>query len=89
MALKADINFTSDLFDAAKKLRGSVAPSEYKNFVLPLIFLRYLSLRYDKRREELEALVSNPESDWYMEDQEMRNEILSDEDQYRSEQGLA
>jgi type I restriction enzyme M protein len=38
MALKADINFTSDLFDAANKLRGSVAPSEYKNYVLPLIF---------------------------------------------------
>lgn len=85
MVLKADINFTSDLFDAANKLRGSVAPSEYKNFVLPLIFLRYLSLRYEKRREELVVLVSNPNSDWYMEDPEMREEILSDEDQYRSE----
>ncbi|MEY2195750.1 N-6 DNA methylase [Neobacillus sp. BF23-41] len=85
MALNADINFTSDLFDAANKLRGSVAPSEYKNFVLPLIFLRYLSLRYEKRREELLALVSDPNSDWYMEDPEMREEILSDEDQYRSE----
>lgn len=85
MALKADIDFTADLFDAANKLRGSVAPSEYKNFVLPLIFLRYLSIRYEKRREELEALVSDPNSDWYMEDPEMRNEILSDEDQYRAE----
>ncbi|WP_345912067.1 class I SAM-dependent DNA methyltransferase [Bacillus altitudinis] len=85
MILKADIDFTKDLFDAANKLRGSVAPSEYKNFVLPLIFLRYLSLRYEKRREELEALVSDPSSDWYMEDLEMRKEILTDEDQYRSE----
>ncbi|MEH7021214.1 type I restriction-modification system subunit M [Priestia megaterium] len=85
MVLKADINFTSDLFDAANKLRGSVAPSEYKNFVLPLIFLRYLSLRFEKRRKELEGLVSNPNSDWYMEDPEMRKEVLSDEDQYRSE----
>jgi type I restriction enzyme M protein len=85
LSLKADINFTSDLFDAANKLRGSVAPSEYKNFVLPLIFLRYLSLRYEKRREELEALVNNPNSDWYMEDPEMREAILSDEDMYRSE----
>ncbi|MCI2255530.1 type I restriction-modification system subunit M [Domibacillus sp. PGB-M46] len=85
MKLKADIDFTKDLFDAANKLRGSVAPSEYKNFVLPLIFLRYLSLRYERRREELEALVSNPNSDWYMEDLKMREEVLSDEDQYRSE----
>lgn len=85
MALNADINFTSDLFDAANKLRGSVAPSEYKNFVLPLIFLRYLSLRYEKRRSELEQLVRDPKSDWYMEDNEMRSVILEDEDQYRSE----
>jgi type I restriction enzyme M protein len=85
MAPTADIDFTKDLFDAANKLRGSVAPSEYKNFVLPLIFLRYLSLRYEKRREQLEELVSNPNSEWYMEDPEMRKEILSDEDQYRSE----
>ncbi|MBB6444552.1 type I restriction-modification system subunit M [Bacillus benzoevorans] len=85
MTLKADINFTSDLFDAANKLRGSVAPSQYKNFVLPLIFLRYLSLRYEKRRSELEQLVRDPKSDWYMEDKEMREVILEDEDQYRSE----
>lgn len=85
MAPQADIDFTKDLFDAANKLRGSVAPSEYKNFVLPLIFLRYLSLRFEKRREELEALVNNPNSDWYMEDPEMREAVLSDEDMYRSE----
>lgn len=85
MALNADINFTTDLFDAANKLRGSVAPSEYKNFVLPLIFLRYLSLRYEKRRTELELLVRDPKSEWFMEDDEMRNVIVEDVDQYRSE----
>ena len=43
MAVKADIDFQKDLFEAANKMRGSVAPSDYKHYVLPLIFLRYLS----------------------------------------------
>lgn len=82
---KVDIDFTKDLFDAANKMRGSVAPSEYKHYVLPLIFLRYLSLRFDKRRMELEKMISDPESSWYTEDEDMRTEILSDPDQYTSE----
>jgi len=82
---KVDIDFTKDLFDAANKMRGSIAPADYKHIVLPLIFLRYLSLRYDKRRQELEQQMSDPQSDWYMEDEETRQEILSDPDQYISE----
>ncbi|OAT84192.1 DNA methyltransferase [Bacillus sp. MKU004] len=85
MTIKADIEFQKDLFDAANKMRGSVAPSDYKHHVLPLIFLRYLSNRFEQRREELEKMVSNPESEWYMEEEDMKEVILSDEDQYRSE----
>ncbi|NIK80536.1 type I restriction enzyme M protein [Paenibacillus castaneae] len=85
MAPKADITFTKDLFDAANRMRGSVAPSEYKHYVLPLIFLRYVSLRYEKRRQELEQLLSNPQSDMYFEDEELRLEMLDDPDQYTSE----
>ncbi|MDF2647436.1 MAG: methyltransferase [Paenibacillus sp.] len=85
MTTKVDIDFTKDLFDAANKMRGSIAPADYKHIVLPLIFLRYLSLRYDKRRKELEKMVSDPDSEWYMEDEGMRQEILSDPDQYISE----
>lgn len=85
MTAKADITFTKDLFDAANRMRGSVAPSEYKHFVLPLIFLRYVSLRYDKRREELVQMVSDPTSDMYFDDEEMRQDILNDPDQYTSE----
>ena len=42
MSVKADIDFQKDLFEAANKMRGSVAPADYKHYVLPLIFLRYL-----------------------------------------------
>ena len=50
------VSLTKELFQAAITLRGSVEPADYKRYVLPIIFLRFLSLRYDRRRAELEAL---------------------------------
>lgn len=47
------------LWDAADKLRGNQEPSEYKHVVLGLIFLKYISDRFDEQRtiitEELVA----------------------------------
>ena len=40
-------------------------PADYKRYVLPIIFLRFLSLRYDRRRAELEAFVADKNSDYY------------------------
>jgi len=51
--MRMDIPFEKDLFKAADKLRGIISPSDYKYFVLPLIFLRFLSIKADKRRKEL------------------------------------
>lgn len=82
---QADITFEKDLFEAANRMRATVAPADYKHIVLPLIFLRYLSNRYEKRRKELEQMVTNPESPYYFDDPEMINEILNDRDQYISE----
>jgi len=44
---------TKELWQAAVNLRGSIEPADYKRYVLPIIFLRFLSLRYEKRRREL------------------------------------
>lgn len=44
-------------------LRGSVEPADYKRDVLPIIFPRFLSLRYDRQRVELEALVGDKNGD--------------------------
>jgi type I restriction enzyme M protein len=54
------------LWDAANKLRGSIEPSEYKHVVLSLIFLKFASDKFIKRREELiaegkEAFLEIPE----------------------------
>ncbi|WP_242247671.1 class I SAM-dependent DNA methyltransferase [Bacillus cereus group sp. BfR-BA-01523] len=83
---KADINFQTDLFDAANQLRGPVSPADYKHYVLPLIFMRYLSLRYDKRKAHIEAMTDNPDSDFYAAgDEIIRETFLSMDDLYRSE----
>jgi hypothetical protein len=59
------VALNKELWQAAVTLRGSIEPADYKRYVLPIIFLRFLSLRYEKRRAELERLVADPESDHY------------------------
>lgn len=45
--------FEESLWDAANKLRGSVESSEYKHIVLSLIFLKFISDKFEKQREKL------------------------------------
>lgn len=73
-----------ELWEAAVTLRGSIEPADYKRYVLPIIFLRFLSMRYEKRREELEALLADPRSDYHTEDPEVAQDTLEDPDEYRS-----
>ncbi len=74
----------SELFQSAIKLRGSIDAPEYKRYVLPLIFLRFLSLRYEKRRAALEEMLDNKDSDYFTEDKKQREVILEDPDEYRA-----
>ena len=76
--------FTKELWQAAVNLRGSIEPADYKRYVLPVIFLRFLSLRYEKRREELERLIADPKSEYFTDDPEVARDILEDPDEYRS-----
>ena len=41
------------LWEAADKLRGNQEPSEYKHVVLGLVFLKYVSDRFEERRDQL------------------------------------
>jgi len=41
------------VLDTTDKLRGSVESSEYKHVVLSLIFLKFVSDKFEKRRQEL------------------------------------
>ena len=73
-----------ELWEAAVALRGTIEPADYKRYVLPIIFLRFLSLRYEKRRSELEALIADPSSDYHTTDPKLATRILGDPDEYRA-----
>lgn len=47
------VSIEETLWDSANKLRGSVEPSEYKHVVLGLIFLKFVSDKFEERRAEL------------------------------------
>ena len=48
-------SFEQTLWDTADKLRGSVESSEYKHVVLSLIFLKFVSDKFEERKAELIA----------------------------------
>ena len=52
-AVKTTTNFEETLWDSANKLRGSVESSEYKHIVLSLIFLKFISDKFEARRQAL------------------------------------
>lgn len=53
--LKPQKTLEQTLWEAADKLRGNQEPSEYKHVVLGLVFLKYISDRFEERRKTLEA----------------------------------
>jgi type I restriction-modification system DNA methylase subunit len=73
-----------ELWNAAVALRGTIETPDYKRYILPLIFLRFLSLRFEKRRAELEDLIANPKSDYHCTDPQIRESVLEDPDEYRA-----
>lgn len=49
----AAIGFEKQIWDAACVLRGNIDASEYKSVVLGLIFLKYISDRFDEKHKQL------------------------------------
>ncbi len=72
------------LWEAAVNLRGSIEPADYKRYVLPIIFLRFLSLRFEKRRDELARLISDPKSEYHTTNPKQISDILEDPGEYRA-----
>jgi type I restriction enzyme M protein len=81
---KADINFEKELWDAANELRGAVSENNYKNYILPLVFVKHLSERYEIVHNEIEGLLNDPQSSYYTQDDSEKAYVLEDRDEYRS-----
>lgn len=71
------------LWEAADKLRGNQEPSEYKHIVLGLIFLKYITDKFEERREELAEELGNPDSDNFIPNPDRRVQFLEDRDEYQ------
>lgn len=62
-------NYENELFKTANKLRGKIPPSDYKFYVLPLVFVRYMSEKknngvwnkivIDNGNEKIASLLDN------------------------------
>src|SRR5690349_3513614 len=80
-----DLPFAKELFEAADRLRGSVESAEYKHLVLGLLFVKYISDSFDRRRAALDRETRDRESDYFTLDEGERAEILEDRDEYIAE----
>jgi type I restriction enzyme M protein len=77
-----DKTLEKTLWATADKLRSNMDAAEYKHIVLGLIFLKYISDVFDERRRELEKMYADPNSEWYVEEPEVRYLTLEDKDEY-------
>lgn len=69
------LNITAKLWEMANKLRGTMDASEYKNYILPFMFYRYLS------ENQSEYLKNNGLGDFYVlkkEDSEEKEEYCQE-----------
>jgi type I restriction enzyme M protein len=80
-----DLPFAKTLFEAADRLRGSVESAEYKHLVLGLLFLKYVSDSYMRRRYALDTETRDETSELFTQDETERETILEDRDEYAAE----
>ena len=79
------LGLEASLWEAANRLRSNMDAAEYKHVVLGLIFLKYVSDVFARRRATLEAAVQDPDSDYFMPTEAARQSILESRDEYLSE----
>ncbi len=82
------LGFEDQLWRAADLLRNNMDPAEYKHVVLGLLFLKYIEDAFEERRDALRNAVVDPNSDYYVEEDERELELealLEDRDEYTAE----
>jgi type I restriction enzyme M protein len=66
------------LWKAADKLRGSLSASQYKDVILGLVFLKYVSDAYDERREAIRAELAAEGMD-----EDQIEDLIDDPEEYQ------
>jgi len=79
-----EMSFEEKLWETAEQLRGKVEVSNYKYIAVGLMFLKFISERYNFRRNELDQETREPKSDNYCKTEKDREYLLNLKDQYAS-----
>ena len=72
-AVKPGPSIAATMFAAADKLRGNMDAAEYKHVALGLIFLKYISDRFDARIAEVKA---NPDEAFLLDDPDAARDLI-------------
>ena len=81
----ATLGFEATLYQAADKLRNNMDAAEYKHVVLGLIFLKYISDSFEEKYNFLLEEYSNPQSEFFVEEETDRYSWAEDRDEYLAE----
>ena len=65
---EGNLGYEAKLWQMADALRGAMDASEYKNVVLGLIFLKYISDAFEEHYHQLELWTADPASDLYIQE---------------------
>ncbi len=97
MTKNSELGFEDKLWESADTLRGNMDASQYKHYVLGLIFLKYVSDSFEERRKWLERAIQGDfegmdekekeeAMDYYVEnsDDEYTKAILEEKGEYLS-----
>lgn len=79
---RLNIDLEKELLQKAKELFEDFSDNNLNDFVLSMVFLKYLSEQSDKVYEELNGLLNDIDSDYYTEDEEEIKYVLNDPDEY-------
>ena len=81
----ATLGFEATLYQAADKLRNNMDAAEYKHVVLGLIFLKYISDSFEEKYNFLLQQYADPQSDYYVKEEDARFDYAEDRDEYLAE----
>ena len=84
MPKESSTDFKQTLWKTADSLRAQMDAAEYKHIVLGLIFLKYISDSFTEQKERIKALVTDPNSDFFISENlsDINEKDLEDRDYY-------